>query len=108
MQIVKIVTVFVDATMEEVKALVKQHIPRSLYEEQILEYKEGAAVFVVSDDQTSSAAFSLQRAFDNSEYTLRSTLTDANKGLIVLRYIKPTGDLRASNGTRDQAKAMFN
>lgn len=108
MQIIKIMTVFVDATMEEVKALVKQHVGRNLYEDQILEYKEGAAVFVASDDQAGSVASSLQRVFDNSDYTLRSTLTDVNKGLIVLRYIKPTGDLRASNGTRDQAKTMFN
>lgn len=108
MRIIKIVTVFVDATMEEIKAIVKQQVDRNLYEDQILEYKEGSAAFVAVDNQAGLIATSLQRAFDNSEYVLRSTLTDSDKGLIVLRYIKPTGDLRASNGTRNQAKAMFN
>lgn len=108
MRIIKIVTVFVDATMGEIKAIVKQHVDRNLYEDHILEYKEGSAVFLVAENQAGLVATSLQGAFDNSEYMPRSTLTDTDKGLIVLRYTKLTGDLRASNGTRNQAKAMFN
>lgn len=108
MRIIKIVTVLVDATMEEIKTIVKQHVDRNLYEEYILEFKEGSAVFLVAENQAGMIATSLQIAFDDSGCVERSTLTDTDKGLIVLRYIKPTGDLRASNGTRNQAKAMFN
>lgn len=108
MNITTIKVIFVDYSLEEIKAYVKQNLDKNIYELHIGEFAEGSVTFYAKTEEGGMIANIIQGSLEGELFTLYPALASREQDLIVLRFIKNKGDIRSSVGTRNQANKLFN
>lgn len=108
MSITTIKVVFVDSSLEEIKAYVKERLDKSIYELHIGDFAEGSATFYAKSEVGGMIANKIQSELESELFSFSPALASREQEFIVLRFIKNNGDVRSSVGTRNQANKLFN